>query len=151
MLLDKLKEILNFKLKSNTLKVQRNRLNSWQTEWDPGVLKSSKTIVNRSDSTKFHKKKPLLRFQSDHPINQSALDPMSPKPSFAEGMFSSNYESKPAKSQISRKYRNKSSDQMKLEVTASEVDDGFAMSSRQSIPYITINKKSDKPSINGRS
>ena len=40
MLLTKLDEILNYKLKPFKIKVKRNRLNSWQTDFDPGIVKS---------------------------------------------------------------------------------------------------------------
>ena len=55
MLLSKLEEILNYKLKPYKIKVKRNRLNSWQSDFDPGIVKSSKSNIGRSDSTKINR------------------------------------------------------------------------------------------------
>ena len=91
-LLDKLQEILKYKLKTSTLNAKRNRLSSWQTEWDPGYIKSNASVREQSESSRLRKQKNYIKFNSEKPIaNNSAVDSLSPKNDTAEGGFSNLY------------------------------------------------------------
>lgn len=106
-LIDKLQEILKYELKPSTLQAKRNRLSSWQTEWDPSAIKSTTSVVNHSESLKGREgdnlkhKFPLERSN----YNKSAIDCMSPKTNIADSAAIRNYEINHAKSNKSRTRR----------------------------------------------
>ena len=126
MLLTKLDEILNYKLKPFKIKVKRNRLNSWQTDFDPGIVKSWNSKIGRSDSTKINRY--LNNIHSEYPVNKSAIDPMSPRRMVSDGInFDFRNDTKSANIPNSFHLYHKQSDPMMLDNTTSELDDYFGV------------------------